>query len=80
MKQVLPIVGALLLSGCITNPFSSTPDVDDNAMGHAEKVCHVAGENSDTEAPDQSTTTTSTTQLSPELQRYVPETDSTRPP
>ena len=47
MKQVLPIVGALLLSGCITNPFSSTPDVDDNAMGHAEKVCHVAGENSD---------------------------------
>lgn len=47
MKQLLPIIVAFALTGCISNPFDTTPDVPDNALGHAEKVCHIAGENSD---------------------------------
>lgn len=47
MKPLLAIAGVLLLTGCISNPFKSELVVEDNALGHAGKVCHVAGEASD---------------------------------
>jgi hypothetical protein len=46
MKQLLSLAALIFLSGCISNPFSSGPDVADNADGHAAKICHAAGEDS----------------------------------
>ncbi len=47
MKILLTLGATLLLSACFPNPFDSSPDFEDSALGHAEKVCHGAGVRSD---------------------------------
>ena len=43
MRMILITGCAVLLAGCISNPFGSDPPQGDNAFGHAAMVCQKAG-------------------------------------